>query len=137
MAMENQFIHDDDVVSEINMTPLIDVVLVLLIIFILTVPVLTHTVELNLPNAPSEARSIEPQTIVLSIAQNGTIHWNDSALNDAELYHRLQKAAAEHPQPAIHIRGDRNADFEHVIKTVAATQRAGIVKLGLVTDPDE
>lgn len=137
MAMGSRFIQDDDVVSEINMTPLIDVVLVLLIIFILTVPVLTHTVELNLPKAPSSAHSIKPQTIVLSIAQNGTVHWNDSALNGTELHHRLQAAAAEQPQPEIHIRGDRYAAYEHVIKTVAATQRAGIVKLGFVTDPHE
>lgn len=136
MALGNRFVHDDEVVSEINMTPLIDVVLVLLIIFILTVPTFTHTVELNLPTAQSIAQAIKPQTVVLSIAQNGTVHWNDSELDDAELQRRLYSAAAVQPQPEIHIRGDRNADYEHVIKTVIAVQRAGIIKLGFVTDPD-
>ncbi len=128
---------DDDVVSEINMTPLVDVMLVLLIIFIITVPVLTHSVNLDLPRAQNEPNIVKPETITLSVTEDGAIHWNRDLIEEAELEQRLQAAASRVPQPEIHIRGDRTVAYEHVISVMAAAQRAGVLKLGFVTDPGQ
>lgn len=128
---------DDDVVSEINMTPLVDVMLVLLIIFIITVPVLTHSVKLDLPRAQNEPNIVKPETITLSVTEDGAIHWNRDLIEEAELEQRLQAAASRVPQPEIHIRGDRTVAYEHVISVMAAAQRAGVLKLGFVTDPGQ
>ena len=128
---------DDDVVSEINMTPLVDVMLVLLIIFIITVPVLTHSVNLDLPRAQNEPNIVKPETITVSVTEDGAIHWNRDLIEEAELEQRLQAAASRVPQPEIHIRGDRTVAYEHVISVMAAAQRAGVLKLGFVTDPGQ
>lgn len=128
---------DDDVVSEINMTPLVDVMLVLLIIFIITVPVLTHSVNLDLPRAQNEPNIVKPETITLSVTEDGAIHWNRDLIEEAVLEQRLQAAASRVPQPEIHIRGDRTVAYEHVISVMAAAQRAGVLKLGFVTDPGQ
>lgn len=128
---------DDDVVSEINMTPLVDVMLVLLIIFIITVPVLTHSVNLDLPRAQNEPNIVKPETITLSVTEDGAIHWNRDLIEEAELEQRLQAVASRVPQPEIHIRGDRTVAYEHVISVMAAAQRAGVLKLGFVTDPGQ
>lgn len=126
---------DNDVMSEINMTPLVDVMLVLLIIFIITVPVLTHSVKVDLPRADNSVNNIKPETVNLSITAEGQVHWNESAVTMEELEQHLSIAAQQQPQPEIHIRGDRLVDYEHVIKAMAAVQKAGILKLGFVTDP--
>ncbi len=126
---------DDDVVSEINMTPLVDVMLVLLIIFIITVPVLTHSVKLDLPRAQNAPTSVKPDTVTLSVLADGTIHWDELPADAMVLEARLRAAAAQQPQPEIHIRGDRHVDYEHVVKVMATAQRAGILKLGFVTEP--
>lgn len=128
---------DDDVVSEINMTPLVDVMLVLLIIFIITVPVLTHSVKLDLPRAQNEPNIVKPETITLSVTEDGAIHWNRDLIDKAVLEQRLQAAASRVPQPEIHIRGDRTVAYEHVISVMVAAQRAGVLKLGFVTDPEQ
>lgn len=125
----------DDVVSEINMTPLVDVMLVLLIIFIITVPVLTHSVKLDLPRAQNVATSVKPDTVTLSVSADGSIHWNESPTDATALESRLRAAAAQQPQPEVHIRGDRHVDYEHVVKVMSAAQRAGILKLGFLTEP--
>ena len=127
---------DDEVMSEINMTPLVDVMLVLLIIFIITIPVLTHAVKLNLPRAAANIDEVKPDRITLTVSANGIVHWNGIALDDNSLRIRLDQAAARQPQPDIYIRGDRKVDYEHVIRVMAAAQRAGILKLGFVTEPD-
>lgn len=128
---------DDDVMSEINMTPLVDVMLVLLIIFIITVPVLTHSVNLDLPRAQNTPNRIEPDTVSISVTASGQVHWNETALNADELKQRLAAAAKQNPQPEIHLRGDKSVEYEHVAKAMAAIQQAGILKLGFVTDPGQ
>jgi biopolymer transport protein ExbD len=135
MAFGGGLDDGDDVVSEINMTPLVDVMLVLLIIFIITVPVLTNSVRLDLPRARSAINDIKPHTVTISITADGTAHWNEETVGEAELERRLQVAAARAPQPEIQLRGDRKAAYEHVIRAMAAAQRAGIEKLGFVTEP--
>ncbi len=135
MAFGGGLEDQDDVVSEINMTPLVDVMLVLLIIFIITMPVLTQSVELDLPRAQTEAHELKAETVTLSVTEAGTLHWNDEAIAPDSLEARLQAAAAQKPQPEVHIRGDRQVAYEHVITAIAAAQRAGIQKLGFVTEP--
>jgi len=130
-------LDDDEVMSEINMTPLVDVMLVLLIIFIITVPVLTHSVKVDLPRADNTPNEIKPETVNLAVTEDGQIHWNETAVSMEELEQRLEVAAKHEPQPEIHLRGDRTVSYEHVIKTMAAVQKAGILKLGFVTDPGQ
>ena len=125
----------DDVVSDINMVPLIDVMMVLLIIFIITVPVLTHTVKLDLPRADNTPQVVKPEAINLSIAMDGAVFWNNDGLDEQQLMQRLEAAARSEPQPEIFIRGDRKVEYEHVAKTMAAVQRSGLLKLGFVTEP--
>lgn len=128
---------DDDIVNEINMTPLVDVMLVLLIIFIITVPVLTHSVKLDLPRAQNQPNLVKPETVSISVTGDGVIHWNEDVVEKNVLEQRLSEAAARTPQPEIHIRGDRTVDYEHVVTVMAAAQRAGVHKLGFVTDPGQ
>ena len=135
MAFGGGLEDDNEVMSEINMTPLVDVMLVLLIIFIITVPVLTHSVKVDLPRADNTLNDIKPETVNLAVTAQGQIHWNETEVSLEELEQRLSAAATQQPQPEIHIRGDRAADYEHVMKAMAAVQRAGILKLGFVTDP--
>lgn len=127
--------NDDEVMSEINMTPLVDVMLVLLIIFIITVPVLTHSVKVDLPRADNTPNEIKPETINLAVNADGQIYWNEAQVSEEELDLRLATASSMEPQPEIHIRGDKAVSYEHVVKTMAAVQRAGILKLGFVTEP--
>ena len=136
MAFGGGLEDDESVMSEINMTPLVDVMLVLLIIFILTVPVLTHAVKIDLPQADNIPNEIKPKTIALTVSADTSIHWNEDVVSMEELQVRLEAAALEEPQPEIHLRGDRAVDYEHVVKVMAAAQRAGVQKLGFVTEPE-
>lgn len=129
-------LDDEEVMSEINMTPLVDVMLVLLIIFILTVPVLTHVVKIDLPQADNVPNEVKPKTIALSVSADAAIHWNDDVITAEELDLRLQDVAQQQPQPEIHLRGDRAVAYEHVVAVMAAAQRAGVEKLGFVTEPE-
>ncbi len=135
MAFGSGLDNGDDVVSDINMVPLIDVMLVLLIIFIITVPVLTHSVKLDLPRADNTPQAIKPQSVNLSIASDGAVFWNDEKLDEAQLQSKLEAAARTEPQPEIFIRGDRKVEYEHVAKAMAAVQRSGLLKLGFITEP--
>ena len=135
MAFGGGLDDHDEVVSEINMTPLVDVMLVLLIIFIITMPVLTQSVNLDLPRASSEATTVKAETITLSVTAAGDVHWNGQKVDPNALESRLRAAAAQEPQPEVHIHGDRKVAYEHVITTMAAAQQAGILKLGFVTEP--
>lgn len=126
---------DGEVLSEINMTPLVDVMLVLLVIFILTVPVLTHSVKLDLPQAKSQQEHIKPQTVTLSVVANSRVYWDDAEIGRLELSHRLIAAAAKQPPPQIRIRGDKQVEYQHVARLIAEAQRAGIKQLGFVTEP--
>ncbi|MBE8716455.1 ExbD/TolR family protein [Cellvibrio polysaccharolyticus] len=137
MAFGGGLDDNDEVMSEINMTPLVDVMLVLLIIFIITVPVLTHSVKVDLPRADNTINEIKPETVNIAVTDGGQLHWNEDAVTIEELEQRLATAARQEPQPEIHLRGDRTVSYEHVIKAMAAVQKAGILKLGFVTDPGQ
>jgi len=125
----------DEVMNEINMTPLVDVMLVLLIIFIITVPVMKHSVNVDLPKAVNQPEDIKPETVRLSVDAEGKYHWNESDVSDEELHRRLEAMAAQNPQPDLHIRGDKNVRYERVAQAMAAAQHAGVRKIGFVTDP--
>jgi biopolymer transport protein ExbD len=135
MAFGGGLDDEVDVMNEINMTPLVDVMLVLLIIFIITVPVLTHSVKVDLPRADNTPNELKPETVNLAVNADGHVYWNETQVTMEELELRLATEAGKQPQPEVHIRGDRTVDYEHVIKTMAAVQRAGILKLGFVTEP--
>ena len=125
----------DEMLSEINMIPFIDVMLVLLIIFIITVPVIKHAVSVDLPKASSERLLDKPENIRLAVDADGHYHWNDARIEDDALAGRLSAAAAMEPQPELHIRGDRAVRYERVAELLSAAQRAGLRKIGFVTEP--
>ncbi|AQT60094.1 biopolymer transporter ExbD [Cellvibrio sp. PSBB023] len=135
MAFGGGLDDDNEVMNEINMTPLVDVMLVLLIIFIITVPVLTHSVKVDLPRADNTPNELKPETINIAVNAEGAIFWNETQVSFDDLEARLAGEASKEPQPEIHIRGDKAVAYEHVIQTMAAVQRAGILKLGFVTEP--
>ena len=138
MAFGNQDLNvstEDDVMNEINMTPMVDIMLVLLIIFIITIPVMKHSVNIDLPRASNEAQNIKPETIRLSVDAQGTYFFNETQLADADLTPRLKAAAAQNPQPELHIRGDKNVRYERVAQAMAAAQQAGLRKIGFITEP--
>ena len=124
----------DDVMNEINMTPLVDVMLVLLIIFIITVPVMKQAVNIDLPRAAATPETPKPDTIQLGVMADGHYRWNNTPISDAELQSRLQAEAAKTPPPELHIRGDKNVRYEKVAQAMAAAQQAGIHKIGFITD---
>ena len=117
------------------MVPLIDVMLVLLIVFIITVPVMKHAVQVDLPQASAQASPDKPETVRLTVDAQGNYHWDSRRLAADELEPMLAEAAAREPQPELHIRGDKATRYEHVAKAMAAAQRAGLRKLGFVTEP--
>jgi biopolymer transport protein ExbD len=125
----------DDVMNEINMTPMVDVMLVLLIIFIITVPVMKHSVNIDLPRATSTPQQARPDTIRLAVNAQGQYYWNEQLVSEQELAKRLQLEAARAPQPELHIRGDKDARYEFVAQAMAAAQRAGLHKIGFITEP--
>ncbi|MGE4242553.1 ExbD/TolR family protein [Ramlibacter sp.] len=125
----------DDVMNEINMTPLVDVMLVLLIIFIITVPVMKHAVNIDLPTANAQRQETKPETVRLSVDAQGRYWWNETAVDDAELARRLKAESARDPQPELHIRGDREVRYERVAQAMAAAQSAGLKKIGFITEP--
>ena len=125
----------DEVMNEINMTPLVDVMLVLLIVFMITVPVMKDAVNVQLPRATSTPVQAQPDAIRLSVDAQGRYFWNDQPLADDQLEARLAAAAAAQPQPELHLRGDREARYEKVAQALAAAQRAGLHKIGFVTEP--
>ena len=135
MAFGGGLDDDNEVMNEINMTPLVDVMLVLLIIFIITVPVLTHSVKVDLPRADNTPNELKPETINIAVNAEGAIFWNETQVSFDDLEARLAGEASKETQPDIHIRGDKAVAYEHVIQTMAAVQRAGILKLGFVTEP--
>jgi biopolymer transport protein ExbD len=126
---------DSEVMNEINMTPLVDVMLVLLIIFIITVPVMKHTVNVELPTATSQPEATKPETLQLSVDSQGQYFLNQSLLAPDTLPTVLQVEAAKQPQPELHIRGDKAVRYEFVAQAMAAAQQAGLRKIGFVTEP--
>jgi biopolymer transport protein ExbD len=125
----------DQMLSEINMIPFIDVMLVLLIIFIITVPVIKHAVNIDLPRASNQKVVDKPENIRLSVDADGVYFWNEARVDDAAFEQRLAAAAAMDPQPELHIRGDKAVRYERVALAMAAAQRAGVRKIGFITEP--
>jgi biopolymer transport protein ExbD len=127
---------DDEVVSSINTTPLVDVMLVLLIIFLITIPVVTQTVPVKLPSETNIARQTKPENIEISVSKEGDVFWNAQLVPDNEaLFQRLKKVATMTPQPEVHIRGDQASRYESVGRVIFACQRAAILKISFVTEP--
>jgi biopolymer transport protein ExbD len=128
---------EDAPMSTINTTPLVDVMLVLLIIFLITIPVITKTVKVSLPKAANIATQTKPENITVAVDAQGNIYWNNGAVADRnELLERVKGEAVKDPQPEIHIRGDSNARYEDVGRVLYAIQRGGVVKVGFITEPD-
>ena len=125
----------DDVMNEINMTPMVDIMLVLLIIFIITVPVLKHAVNVDLPRATNTPQTVKPETLTLSVDADGGYFLNQTRVSDTELAVQLQQAAAQNPPPDLHIRGDKAVRYERVAQAMAAAQQAGVKKIGFITEP--
>jgi len=125
----------DEVMNEINMTPLVDVMLVLLIIFIITVPVMKHSVNVDLPQASSQREKVKPETIRLSVDAAGAYYLNEKPVSDEALPALLQAEAARQPQPDLHIRGDKAVRYERVAQAMAMAQQAGLRKIGFITEP--
>ena len=136
MAMNVGGGDEDDVVSAINTTPLVDVMLVLLIIFLITIPVVTHTVPMTLPKESNIARQTKPENIEISVNKDGDVYWNARLVPDSDtLLARLKAVAVKTPQPEVHIRGDQSARYESIGRVVFACQRAAISKISFVTEP--
>ena len=128
---------DDDLVSSINTTPLVDVMLVLLIIFLITIPVVTHSVTVALPHEANQPTLTKPRTIVVAVDREGDFFWNDTRLADANaLLENLKQRATDEPQPEVHIRADKDVRYAFVGRVVAACQRAGIAKVAFITEPE-
>ena len=125
----------DEVMNEINMTPLVDVMLVLLIIFMITVPVMKHAVNIDLPRATNQPQDAKPQTIRLSVDEKGQYFWNEIPASDEAVQAQLKTAATQTPQPELHIRGDKAVRYERVAQVMAAAQLAGVKKIGFITEP--
>jgi biopolymer transport protein ExbD len=122
--------------STINTTPLVDVMLVLLIIFLITIPVVTQSIQLKLPEEKNVPTQTKPENILLAVSKDGDVFWNTRRMPDIEtLVTELKKEAVKEPQPEVHIRGDQEARYESVGRLVVACQRAGIAKVGFITEP--
>jgi biopolymer transport protein ExbD len=127
---------EDEVVSAINTTPLVDVMLVLLIIFLITIPVVTHTIPVQLPKETNIARQTKPENIDISVNKDGDIFWNQQLVADSDaLFQRLSKISQMKPQPEVHIRGDGQARYESVGRVLFQCTRAAIQKVSFVTEP--
>ncbi len=127
---------DDEVVSTINTTPLVDVMLVLLIIFLITIPVVTQTVPMSLPKEVNLPRQTAPENIDISVDRAGKVYWNAQLMaNQATLLARLKGEGVKNPQPEVHVRGDEKARYESVGRVLYACQQAGIMKVSFVTEP--
>ncbi|MDK3021274.1 biopolymer transporter ExbD [Cupriavidus taiwanensis] len=128
---------DDEVMSEINMTPLVDVMLVLLIIFIITIPVINHAVKIDLPRATNTPNDPKPQNINVSIDASGKVFWNQVEVDQATLESNIALAAQQQPQPELHLRADREVRYERVAEVMAAAQHGGLGKIGFITEPKQ
>jgi len=128
---------EEELNSTINTTPLVDVMLVLLIIFLITIPVITKTVKVSLPKAVNIATQTKPENITVAVDSRGNIYWNNEQVaNRDQLIEMIKLEAVKDPQPEIHIRGDSDARFEDIGGVIYSIQRGGIVKVGFITEPD-
>jgi biopolymer transport protein ExbD len=127
---------DEEVISAINTTPLVDVMLVLFIIFLITSPIVLQTLKVKLPNEKNVVTITKPENIVISIGKDGDIYWDMQLIADSDaLFEKMKVAAVKVPQPEIHIRGDGDARYESVGRVIYTAQRASILKVGFITEP--
>ena len=138
MSMTTMSADDEDkAISEINVTPLVDVMLVLLIIFLITIPVITQSVKVDLPRAANIPTQTKPENINIAVDIDGNVYWNTALIpNQEALLERIKAVAVMDPQPEIHLRGDRGTAYEHIGRVMVACQRGGISKVGFITEPD-
>jgi biopolymer transport protein ExbD len=128
--------EDERALSDINTTPLVDVMLVLLIVFMITIPVITHTVPVDLPEVSNEATKTKPENINISVNREGQVYWNQVLINsNDELLQRMETIATMQPQPEVHIRADQQTRYENVGRVIVDAQRKGIMKVGFITLP--
>lgn len=127
--------EDNAPLAEINMVPLIDVMLVLLVIFLVTAPLLTHAVKVELPKASSSPHVSKPENVQLSVDAAGLVYWNGQMVDAAGLQERLGAVAALQPQPELHIRAERTTPYEKVAQLMSDAARAGVVRIGFITEP--
>jgi len=128
---------DEKPMSEINTTPLVDVMLVLLILFLITIPVITQSVKVDLPKAANIPTQTKPENINIAVNADGEIFWNTARVPSQEaLLERIKQVAVMDPQPEIHVRGDRATPYEYIGRVVVTCQRGGIQKVGFITEPD-
>ncbi len=135
MGMGSLSDAEDDFNPEINTTPLVDVMLVLLIIFIITIPVINHGVKIDLPQASSQVSETKPEHINLAIDAQGVMYWNEEAIDAQQLNARIATAAMKTPQPELHLRAERTTPYEKVAQVMSAAQSGGLNKIGFITDP--
>ncbi len=136
MSFNNEPLGEDDSppMAEINMTPLVDVMLGLLIVFMITIPVMQHSVKIELPQASSQKNDVKPESININISAKGQIFWNNAPIDIDTLQIYAQTAAKKNPQPEVQLRADKNARYETVAQVLASSKRAGLTKVGFVTE---
>lgn len=135
MAFTQPSGDDEGLMAEINMTPFVDVMLVLLIVFIVTLPVIQHSVKIQLPKAQSQANNAQTEAIQLSIDAKGVIYWNKTPVSEKEFEEKAKSAAEQTPQPDINLRADKSVVYERVAQVLAGCKRAGLTKIGFITEP--
>jgi biopolymer transport protein ExbD len=129
--------EDRGIMSEINTTPLVDIMLVLLIIFLITIPVITKNVPVAVPKAVNIPTQTKPENITISVTADGDVLWGQLRVPDMKLLvDKIEREAVKVPQPEIHIRADANTDYKNVGKVIAAINRGGVIKVGFITEPD-
>ncbi len=137
MSMPSGSGGGNSVMSNINTTPLVDVMLVMLIIFLITIPVINKSVKVDLPKAVNIPTQTKPENITISVNKDGQVFWNDKSIPNMEtLLNNIKSAAVQKPQPELHIRGDKDTRFEAIGRVMYMVQRGGIVKVGFLTEPD-
>ena len=127
--------EDDGLMNEINMTPLVDVMLVLLIVFMVTIPVIRHAVKIDLPHASSQKEDSKPAQVTVSIDADGNLLWDEQKISDETLQAKIAAAAQQNPQPELHLSADRKVAYEKVAQVMSAAQAGGLTKIGFVTEP--
>ncbi|MEQ5837844.1 biopolymer transporter ExbD [Paraburkholderia acidicola] len=139
MAMTSPFANDEDdgLMNEINMTPLVDVMLVLLIVFMVTIPAIRHAVKIDLPHASSQKEETKPAQVNVSVQADGTVLWDEQKVDDATLREKIATAAKMTPQPELHLNADRKVPYEAVAEVMSAAQAGGLTKMGFVTEPKQ
>lgn len=137
MAANFERRHHAAPMADMNVVPLVDVMLVLLVIFIVTAPLLTHAVKIDLPKASSTANITKPEHIEFGIREDGTLFWSGESVSFDQLPQRFVLEAAKQPQPELHLRADRHVHYEKVAQVMAIAARAGLVRIGFVSEPDQ